>query len=130
MPLACAVALAGCGSSAREREAALERHRVTEARAVDRIVLLQGALARAQETFDEGDPVRAAQQVADGYTANFPAVRGPLQDVDEDLAASIAADIEGRLRPMVARNGPDAAVDALFEQVQADLTTAVDAIKS
>jgi hypothetical protein len=127
--VACCLVVAGCGNDS--KKAADLAHYRAEQRALVELATMQSLLAEAQRAFDAGHRQRAANLVADAVDGHYPPIQAPLRQADADLESSLRADLAARLLGGVGGNvarRPE--IDRLFEQIQADLLTAADALRA
>ena len=117
-------ALVACGGDDSSGEAAAPEQGSTPDRALAEITNVRTSLDEALAAVKSGDSKQADEILAEGYVEHFEHVEGPLEKVDHELKEELEETIATRLRDKVKGGAPAAEVQALIDDINADLDTA------
>jgi high-affinity iron transporter len=117
-----ALALAACGGN--DETTAASEEQTTPEQAIAEIGAVRDSLDRAVQAVKDGDAGRADEILADGYVEHFELVEGPLEEVDAELNEELEEALSHDIRDQVKGGASAKEVEALVDDVKADLETA------
>ena len=116
-------ALSACGDDTAGESAAAEEGATPE-RAIAEIGNVRTSLDEAVAAVRRGDAGQADETLAEGYVEHFEQVEGPLEKVDHELKEELEETLATTLRDKVKAGASAAEVQALVDDIKADLDTA------
>jgi hypothetical protein len=117
-------ALAACGGDDSSGETAAAEQGSTPDRALAEIANVRTSLDEAVAAVKRGDAKQADEILADGYVEHFEQVEGPLGKVDHELNEELEETLATTLREKVKKGAAAAEVQAVVDDINADLDTA------
>lgn len=118
------VALSACGGDDSSGDTAAGEQGSTPDRALAEIANVRTSLDEALAAVKSGDSKQADEILSEGYVEHFEQVEGPLEKVDHDLKEELEKTIATTLRDRVKGGASAAEVQALIDDINADLDTA------
>jgi type IV pilus biogenesis protein CpaD/CtpE len=125
--LSASLALAACGEDT-TGDVASEGQSTPE-QAITEIGNVRTSLDEALAAVKSGDTAKAEEILSEGYVEHFEKVEGPLEKVDTELNEELEEVLSKDIREKVKSGASAAEVQALVEDIKADLDTAEAKLK-
>ena len=117
-------ALSACGGDDTAGESAAAEQGATPERAIAEIGNVRTSLDEAVAAVKRGDAEQADEILSEGYVEHFEQVEGPLEKADHELNEQLEETLATTLREKVKGGASAAEVQALVDDINADLDTA------
>jgi hypothetical protein len=117
-------ALSACGGDDTAGGSAAAEQGATPERAIAEIGNVRTSLDKAVAAVKRGNAEQADEILSEGYVEHFEQVEGPLEEADHELNEQLEETLATTLREKVKGGASAADVQALVDDINADLDTA------